>query len=66
MKTTAGEMVDIYMKRKKLTCTELAQRMGKSPQAVSQQIKKDTFTVRSLDEIAEAMGMELVIDFREK
>lgn len=43
--------------------SELARRMGISPQNLHNKMKRDNFTETDLREIADALGLELRIDF---
>ena len=42
---------------------ELARRLGKSPQSFNSKMKRETFTVDNLEEIASALGVEFVRHF---
>lgn len=44
--------------------TELAKRLGTSPQALNQRLKTGKFTPEDLEKIAEALGAEFVFKFR--
>ena len=51
------------MKRGNLSESELARRMGISPQNLHNKMKRDNFTETDLHEIAAALGLELDISF---
>lgn len=51
------------VKRGNLSESELARRMGISPQNLHNKMKRDNFTERDLYEIAEALGLKLQIQF---
>ena len=51
------------VKRGNLSESELARRMGISPQNLHNKMKRDNFSERDLREIAEALGLELQIRF---
>lgn len=44
--------------------TELAKRLGTSPQALNQRLKTGRFTPDDLEKIAEALGAEFIFKFR--
>lgn len=46
-----------------ISLSELARRLNKSPQALSQKITRGTFSVSDLDEIAMVTGCKLECDF---
>lgn len=46
-----------------LSESELARRMGISPQNLHNKMKRDNFTETDLQEIANALGLELRIEF---
>lgn len=51
------------VKRGNLSESELARRMGISPQNLHNKMKRDNFTETDLKEIAEALGLRLDIAF---
>ena len=51
------------VKRGNLSESELARRMGISPQNFHNKMKRDNFTETDLREIAEALGLRLEISF---
>ena len=51
------------VKRGNLSESELARRMGISPQNLHNKMKRDNFTETDLQEIAAALGLELSISF---
>ena len=51
------------VKRGNLSESELARRMGISPQNLHNKMKRDNFTETDLQEIANALGLELDISF---
>ena len=51
------------VKRGNLSESELARRMGISPQNLHNKMKRDNFNERELREIAEALGLRLDISF---
>ena len=53
----------LLVKRGNLSESELARRMGISPQNLHNKMKRDNFTETDLREIAAALGLELDISF---
>ena len=53
----------VLVKRGNLSESELARRMGISPQNLHNKMKRDNFTETDLHEIAAALGLELDISF---
>lgn len=58
---TKIKMAEVYAK---ISETELARRIGTSPQAFNQRMKTGKFSSVELERIAEAMGAEFVYSFR--
>lgn len=53
---TVGEQIKILCVRSGISVSELARRLDKSNQALGQKIKRGTFTVDEMKELAEAVG----------
>lgn len=51
------------VKRGNLSESELARRLGVSPQNFNNKMKRDNFTERDLNAIADALGLKLEINF---
>ena len=51
-----SEQIKVLCVRTNLSVSELARRMGMSPQNLNAKLKRETFTVADLDRIAEATG----------
>ena len=66
MEYTTAEKIEIIMKRKNITMTELAKRLGQSRQNVSKKFKRDNFTESDLKAISEALEVGYVIEFKER
>lgn len=66
-KLSIGEQMLLVMKRKDMSYTDLGKILGISPQAVSQQFKKDcnSMTIKNLIRFANALGCELEITLKE-
>lgn len=55
---TVGEQIKILCVRSGISVSELSRRLGKTNQAFGQKIKRGTFTVDELKQVAEAVGCE--------
>lgn len=55
MNLTMGEKIRILLKRKNVTLVELSNRLGTTNQNLANKLKRDNFSVKELDEIAEAL-----------
>ena len=53
---TISEQIKVLCVRTNISVSELARRMGMSPQNLNAKLKRETFTVSDLDQIAEATG----------
>lgn len=60
---TTEEFIKILCVRLNMSVSELARVVGKSPQAFSQKMKRDGFTMSELKDIAEKVGCEFVPSF---
>lgn len=60
-KTIKKIMID-----KEINNSDLAMKMNRSQQYISNLLKQDNYSIDTLDRIAEALGCELVMEFREK
>lgn len=47
-----------------ISAAELARRLGITPQALNRKMKAGYFTAEDLEQIAQACGRDLVIDFK--
>ncbi len=54
---TISEQIKILCVRCNLSEAELARRLGKSPQSFNAKMKRESFTIADLDEIASAAGV---------
>lgn len=63
---SAGEKINIACKRKGVGKGELAKRIGMSRQNLSNKFKRDNFSERELMRIAEALGLDMEINFLDK
>lgn len=57
------EQIKIMCVRLGISVSELARRAGKSPQAFSQKMKRDSLTVTDLKEIADSVGCKFECSF---
>ena len=66
-KLSIGEQMLLVMKRKNMSYTDLGKILDISPQAVSQQFKKDcnSMTIKNMKRFANALGCELEITLKE-
>ena len=53
---TISEQIKVLCVRTNISVSELARRMGMSPQNLNAKLKRETFTVSDLDQIAEAIA----------
>ncbi len=63
---TASEKIRTLAKRQKKTLGDIAEALGQSRQNFSNKMSRDNFTVKELEEIAEALGCELTVQFVSK
>ena len=55
---TISEQIKVLCIRSNISVAELARRLGKSPQSFNSKLKRESFTVKDLEEIAIATGTE--------
>ena len=55
---TISEQIKVLCIRSNISVAELARRLGKSPQSLNSKLKRESFTVRDLEEIAMVTGTE--------
>ena len=53
---TISEQIKVLCVRTNISVSELARRLGMSPQNLNAKLKRETFTVSDLEQIAEATG----------
>lgn len=53
---TISEQIRVLCVRSNISVAELARRLGKSPQSFNSKLKRESFTVKELEEIADATG----------
>lgn len=51
------------VKRGNMSETQLAKRLGTTPQNLHNKMKRDNFTISDLEKIAEALDCRLAVDF---
>lgn len=56
MKLSMGEKIRILLRRKNVTIVELSTRLDTTNQNLANKLKRDNFSTKELDEIAEALG----------
>ena len=60
---TISDQIRVLCARLNISQAELARRMGQTPQGFSAKMKRKSFTVSELDEIAEATGVKFKRSF---
>ena len=60
---TISEQIKILCIRCNVSEAELARRLGKSPQSFNAKMKRESFTIDDLNEIADAVGVEFKRNF---
>ena len=60
---TISEQIKILCIRCGINETELARRLGKSPQSLNSKIKRASFAIQDLDEIASVLGVKFERQF---
>ena len=60
---TISEQIKILCVRCNVSEAELARRLGKSPQSFNAKMKRESFTIDDLNEIAETVGVEFKRNF---
>lgn len=60
---TISEQIKILCVRCNMSEAELARRLGKSPQSFNAKMKRESFTIDDLNEIAAAVGVEFKRNF---
>lgn len=60
---TISEQIKILCVRSNISVSELARRIGKSPQAFNAKLKRQSFTIEELDTIADAVNAKFVRSF---
>lgn len=55
---TIAEQIKVLCVRQNISLAELARRMGKSPQSFNAKMKRCSFTVEELEQIADVTGAE--------
>ena len=53
---TISEQIRVLCVRSNISVAELARRLGKSLQSFNSKLKRESFTIKNLEEIAEATG----------
>ena len=60
---TISEQIKILCIRCNMSEAEIARRLGKSPQSFNAKMKRESFTIEDLNEIADAVGVEFKRNF---
>lgn len=57
--------IKVLLVEKEMTATQLAQAIGTTQSNLSKKMKNESYTIDDLIKISEALGMELIIEFKE-
>ena len=60
---TISEQIKVLCVRSDISVAELARRIGTTPQNFNGKMKRESFTVEDLDNIADALGVEFNREF---
>lgn len=60
---TISEQIKVLCVRCNVSEAELARRLGKSPQSFNSKMKRESFTIDDLEEIADALGVKFTRKF---
>lgn len=55
---TISEQIKVLCVRQNISIAELARRVGKSPQSFHSKMKRESFTIEDLEQIAEVTGTQ--------
>lgn len=55
---TISEQIKVLCVRCKVSEAELARRLGKSPQNFNSKMKRESFTIKDLEEVAKALNVD--------
>ena len=66
MSLSIGEKIAVLIKRKGITVTQLAEKMGQTRQNLSNKMSRDNFTAKEAKQVAEVLGIEFVYYFRDE
>jgi len=66
MELTVSEKIRLLCKREEITLSELSKRTNQTIQNLINKLRKDNFTIHQLEDISNALGYELKIDFVKK
>ena len=60
---TISEQIKVLCVRSNISMAELARRIGVSPQSLSAKMKRESFTISDLEEIADVVGAKFIRKF---
>lgn len=55
---SGAQKIKMLLAHEKISMSELARRLGTSPQAFNQKLKRDTFTLQELERIADTLKID--------
>jgi len=56
--------IKLLLVENEMTATQLAEKIGTTQSNLSKKMKNESYTVSDLEKIAEALNLELIIDFK--
>ena len=63
---TVAEKIRLILGRKKITITDLADKLGKSRANITNQLLRDNFTWEQMNCMADALGMDVDVIFTDR
>ncbi|MEY9976212.1 helix-turn-helix domain-containing protein [Lysinibacillus sp. RC79] len=58
--------IKLLLVENEMTATQLAKKIGTTQSNLSKKMKNESYTISDLEKIAEALNLELIIDFKLK
>lgn len=58
--------IKLLLVENEMTATELAKKIDTTQSNLSKKMKNESYTISDLEKIAEALNLELIIDFKSK
>lgn len=63
MELTVAEKIRVILRRKEMNVSDLAKKMGTTPQNLHNKLKRNNFNEKEIRSIAEALNVEYEINF---